>query len=152
MNNLGVAYKNKKNLTEARSYYQSSMSSMSTAEVTFNMAVIDEKMAQYAEAAEKFNAVRNQAGALYNAGLCKLLMGDLAGAKTDLESSSRVDPNFALTYYVLAIVGARSSDTNLLVTNLKKAVSLDSKLADKAYKDLEFLKYKDNAEFKAALK
>ncbi len=152
MNNLGVAYKNKKNLTEAKNYYQSSMSAMSSAEVTFNIAVIDEKMAQYPDAAEKFNAVRNQTGALYNAGLCKLLMGDLAGAKTDLESATRVDPNFALTYYVLAIVGARSSDTNLLVSNLKKAVSLDSKLADKAYKDLEFLKYKDNAEFKAALK
>lgn len=150
LNNLGVAYKNKKNLTEARNHYQASMNAMSSAEVTFNMAVIDEKLAMYAESAERFTAVRNQQGALYNAGLCKLLMGDLAGAKTDLEAASRVEPNYALTYYLLAIVGARSSDTNLLTANLKKAVSLDAKLAEKATKDLEFLKYRDNAEFKAA--
>jgi hypothetical protein len=52
---------------------------------------------------------------------------------------------------VLAIVGARSADNNLLITNLRRAVQADRALAQKAQKDLEFRKQRESAEFKAAL-
>jgi Tfp pilus assembly protein PilF len=78
-------------------------------------------------------------------------MNDLSGAKIALEKAIQQDKDYARAYYVLAIVGARSADNNLLITNLRRAVQADRALAQKAQKDLEFRKQRESAEFKAAL-
>ena len=41
----------------------------------------------------------------------------------------------------MAILGARTNNENMLVTNLRQAVRLDSSLAKRAVKDLEFANY-----------
>ena len=43
--------------------------------------------------------------------------------------------------YLLAIVGARTNNTDAVSTNLKKAVSLDGALKAKAANDIEFAKF-----------
>ncbi|MCZ2356273.1 MAG: hypothetical protein LC115_06235 [Bacteroidia bacterium] len=150
-NNLGVAYKNKKNIAEAKKLYENSLSGTSTPEAQFNYGVILEKKAMYSAATERFGNSRSLGGALYNSGLCKLLMGDFAGAKTDLETAIREDQTQALYYYVLAIVGVRTGASDIMAVNLKKAATLDSKFGTKARNDLEFRKQWESAEFKAAV-
>ena len=152
LNNLGVAQKHKKNYAEAFVNLQSSYSAKATPEAAFNLGVLYEKTAQYNDAAQQFGNASTLARAKYNQGLSKLLMGDLAGAKMDLESEIRKDKKHALSYYVLAIVGARSGDANLLAVNLRKAVELDRNLAKKASKDLEFRKYWKSTQFLSAIK
>jgi Tfp pilus assembly protein PilF len=111
-----------------------------------------EKMAKYGEASDMFERAGELPCAAFNAGLCKLLHGDLAGAKADLENAIRQDRERALNYYVMAILGARLPDNQLLVLNIKRAVQLDGQLVDKAGRDLEFRKFFDNAEFQVAIR
>ncbi|RMF51716.1 MAG: hypothetical protein D6750_03300 [Bacteroidetes bacterium] len=151
LNNMGLIYAARKEYAQAAQSFQASYAARPTPEAAFNLGVIYEKTAQYAAAAEAFNNAGDLPGAQYNAGLSRLLMNDLAGAKVALEKSLQQNPNSALSYYVLAIVGARSADNNLLITNLRKAVQLNRDLAKKAQSDLEFRKQRDSAEFKAAL-
>jgi len=151
LNNMGLVYAARKEYAQAAQSFQASYAARPTPEAAFNLGVIYEKTAQYAAAAEAFNNAGDLPGAQYNAGLSRLLMNDLAGAKVALEKSLQQNPNSALSHYVLAIVGARSADNNLLITNLRKAVQLNRDLAKKAQSDLEFRKQRDSAEFKAAI-
>lgn len=151
LNNLGLVYAARREYAQAAQNFQASYAARPTAEAAFNLGVIYEKTAQYPAAAEAFGNAGDLPGAQYNAGLSRLLMNDLAGAKVALEKAIQQDENNALAYYVLAIVGARSADNNLLVTNLRRAVQKNRDLAQKAQKDLEFRKQRESAEFKAAL-
>jgi tetratricopeptide (TPR) repeat protein len=151
-NNLGVAYIKSGKYKEAKATLESSLAAKSSPEANFNLGVVLEKMARYNMAVEKFNAASNLNGAQYNAGLCKLVMGDLNGAKSSLnEAAAKSGDTDAMPYYLLAIVGSRSKDPSLLTSNLRKAVGIDGKLRDKAVKDLEFRNYYNNTEFKAAI-
>ena len=47
----------------------------------------------------------------------------------------------ATTYYLMAILGARTNNESMLNTNLRQAVRLDSSLAKRAVDDLEFANY-----------
>ena len=73
-----------------------------------------------------------------NAALAQILARDYSRAKTTLASVETPD---ATTYYLMAILGARTNNENMLVTNLRQAVRLDSSLAKRALKDLEFANY-----------
>ena len=73
-----------------------------------------------------------------NAALAQILARDYSRAKTTLASVETPD---ATTYYRMAILGARTNNENMLVTNLRQAVRLDSSLAKRAVKDLEFANY-----------
>ena len=73
-----------------------------------------------------------------NAALAQILARDYSRAKTTLASVETPD---ATTYYLMAILGARTNNENMLVTNLRQAVRLDSSLAKRAVKDLEVANY-----------
>ncbi len=73
-----------------------------------------------------------------NAALAQILARDYSKAKTTLAS---VDNPDATTYYLMAILGARTNNENMLVTNLRQAVRMDSSLAQRAVNDLEFANY-----------
>lgn len=151
-NNIGVAYIKNGKYREAKASLEGSLAAMSTPEANFNLGVVLEKMARYNMAVEKFNAASSLNGAHYNAGLSKLMMGDINGAKSSLnEAVTKSGDRDAMPYYLLAIVGARSKDPSVLTVNLRKAISIDPKLKDKALKDLEFRNYYNNTEFKAAV-
>jgi hypothetical protein len=49
------------------------------------------------------------------------------------------------------VLGARSSDSSLMLQNLKRAAQLDGSLGNKAKGDLEFRNYKSSAEFGTAV-
>lgn len=151
-NNIGAAYVRNAKYKDAKDMLENSLAGRNTPEASFNLGVVLEKMARYNMAIERFNAASSLEGAYYNSGLCKLLMGDVNGAKSSLEEAvKQTGDKMAMPYYVLAIAGAKIKDPSLMTVNLRKACQLDSSLKDKARKDLEFRNYWNNTEFKAAI-
>ena len=73
-----------------------------------------------------------------NAALAQILAKDYSKAKATLAGIEKPD---ATTYYLTAILGARTNNESMLDTNLRQAVRLDSSLANKAKNDLEFANY-----------
>ncbi|MCH5239127.1 MAG: tetratricopeptide repeat protein [Muribaculaceae bacterium] len=73
-----------------------------------------------------------------NAALAKILSKDYSAAQSILSAVPNPD---ATTYYLAAVVGARTNNESAVVSNLKKAVSLDPAMAAQARNDLEFSKY-----------
>ncbi len=72
-----------------------------------------------------------------NAALAQILTKDYSAAKNTLAAVANPD---ATTYYLTAILGARTNNSAMVASNLKKAVSLDPSLANAALNDLEFSK------------
>lgn len=73
-----------------------------------------------------------------NAALARILSKDYSAAKSILASIP--DPD-ATTYYLTAILGARTNNETMVMSNLRQAVKLDKTMLSKAQKDLEFTNY-----------
>ncbi len=73
-----------------------------------------------------------------NAALAQILAKDYNAARNTLAAIPTPD---ATTYYLTAILGARTHNENMVMSNLRQAVKLDSALRDRARKDLEFSGY-----------
>lgn len=73
-----------------------------------------------------------------NAALAQILTKDYSKAKQTLAGISTPD---ATTYYLMAVLGARTNNESMLTSNLRQAVRLDSSLAGKAATDLEFANF-----------
>jgi len=85
----------------------------------------------------------------FNAALAKLLNNGLDDAVTAIDNSNEKDA--AVSFYLKAIVGARKNSADLLITNLKTAIEKDGSFKQMATDDAEFIKFRDNADFKAAI-
>jgi tetratricopeptide (TPR) repeat protein len=70
-----------------------------------------------------------------NAALSQILTKDYSKAKSTLGAIN--DPD-AVTYYLTAVLGARTNNDTMVSTNLRQAVKLDRSLATRAANDLEF--------------
>lgn len=88
---------------------------------------------KYASACDYFGDAKTN-----NAAVAQICAGNYSKAKSILENVKDKD---AMTSYLLAIVGARTSDADAVKTNLTKAVAQNSDLKAKAQNDLEFAKY-----------
>lgn len=93
----------------------------------------------YTQAAQSFAGA-----ATNNAALSQILAKDYNKALQTLNAIVKPD---ATTYYLKAIVGARTNNLNNVVANLKESVTLDPNMAPEALKDVEFAKYITNASF-----
>ena len=56
------------------------------------------------------------------------------------------------TYYIKALLGARTSNIAFVYDGLKQAIKLDPSMAKKAAGDLEFAKYLQDATFQTIIK
>ena len=73
-----------------------------------------------------------------NAALAKILSKDYSAAQNILNAVPNPD---ATTYYLDAIVAARTNNASGVTSNLKKAIALNPALAQRAANDLEFANY-----------
>ena len=73
-----------------------------------------------------------------NAALAQILNKDYSTAKSTLAAISAPD---ATTYYLMAVLGARTGNEQMVTSNLRQAVKLDKNLAAQAANDLEFARY-----------
>jgi hypothetical protein len=55
----------------------------------------------------------------------------------------------AKSYYLKAIIGSRTANTEMVLENLKLAIEKDASLKELAIKDREFIKYFENSDFLA---
>ena len=76
-----------------------------------------------------------------NAALANILNNNYTAAMNILNAVPA--PN-AMTYYLKAIVAARTNDVNALINNLSTAIQMNPDLAIKAALDVEFLPFADN--------
>lgn len=73
-----------------------------------------------------------------NAAVAQILTKDYSKAKATLAAIAKPD---ATTYYLMAVVGARTNNCNMVYDNLRQAMKLDSNVAKKALNDIEFSKF-----------
>lgn len=73
-----------------------------------------------------------------NAALAQILAKDYASARSTLAAIPNPD---AITYYLTAVLGARQNSENMVMSNLRQAIRLDSSLLQRAKNDLEFANY-----------
>ncbi|WP_297072072.1 tetratricopeptide repeat protein [uncultured Duncaniella sp.] len=73
-----------------------------------------------------------------NAALAQLLSKDYSKAKSTLSAIQNPD---ATTYYLMAVLGARTNNEQMVTSNLRQAIKLDNKLAKQAANDLEFARF-----------
>lgn len=73
-----------------------------------------------------------------NAALAQILAKDYSKAKSTLAAIATPD---ATTYYLMAVVGARTNNSQALTASLRQAIKLDPSMAQRAAQDLEFSKF-----------
>lgn len=73
-----------------------------------------------------------------NAALAQILAKDYNSARNTLAGIANPD---ATTYYLNALLGARTNNENVVMTNLRQAIKLDNSLLKRAQNDLEFSRF-----------
>ncbi len=73
-----------------------------------------------------------------NAALAQILVKDYNKARTTLAAIPAPD---ATTYYLLAILGARTNNEQMVASNLRQSFRLDENMRQEAMKDLEFARF-----------
>ncbi len=142
MNNEAIVMRWEGNRKDAKAMLDKAKSA--GPEVSYNMGLIAVQDGQYTDAVTDFGSYNT-----FNVALAKVLAGDLDGALTTLDKSAEKDD--ALSYYLKAVIGARKGNKDMIINNLKSAIGKDPSLKDHAKTDVEFLKFRDDADFKALI-
>jgi len=141
-NNLGVlAAWNKDYETAENNYNKASKEGVNT---DHNMGVIKMMKGDYAGA----EAAMSDKKCTYNLALAQLSNGKTDDAVKTLDCSEKTGE----VYYLYAVIGARKNNTDMLYSNLKKAIKENPSYKDEAKKDLEFHNFMDKAEFQNIVK
>ena len=113
-------------------------------EINYNNSIILVLEGNYRSAITGFSAPS------FNKALAQVLAGRLDEASKTLTDIK--DKDAADVYYLKAIIAARSgSGADAVANQLRSAISKDRKLREKAAKDREFIKFMEDATFKAAV-
>ncbi len=139
--NLGLIALTKGDLATAESHLGKASGSKELNETMGNLYVAQ---GQYDRAVNSFADAKTNSAAL-----AQILAQDYNKAKNTLENVSKPD---AYTDYLLAVVGARTNNLNMVTGNLAKAVAKNPALAKKAATDLEFSRYFTSSEFMNIIK
>ena len=139
-NNLGVVARLRGDSKKAVEHYGQAVGA--GPEVDYNMGIVEIQKGNYEEAITKMGDNKT-----FNAALAKVLNGDTDGALSTIDASPEKET--AAGYYLKAVIGARTSNQDMVINNLKSALLKDGSLKSKAKNDLEFLKYREVAGFTA---
>ena len=163
-NNLGMMYYKAGKYEAASNLFDKANKLVPTSdEVIMNQGLIDMMNGEYNNAAAAFGKagqvpeVNEALGVFYikkgdynaavksfgdsksnNAALAQILVKDYNKARTTLAAIPTPD---ATTYYLLAVLGARTNNQQMVTSNLRQSFRLDANMRDKAAKDMEFAKF-----------
>jgi Flp pilus assembly protein TadD len=138
--NLGLVALSKGDKGKAEQYFGNASGVSELSSALGYLAVLN---GNYAQGQQAFgNTVSN------NAAVAQILSKDYNKAQNTLNAVQNPD---ATTYYLKAIVGARTNNLTDIVDNMKKSISLDPQMAPQALKDVEFSKYVSNTKFLEAI-
>ena len=79
-----------------------------------------------------------------NAAIAQIMNNDYAGAASTL---SRIENPNATTYYLNAVLGARTQNRDMVYSNLEKVMARDKRLGRSAKTDVEFARYAKDSQF-----
>ncbi len=128
--NLGMLALIEGNVADAESYLVKGTDAKANEAALGNLYIAQ---GQYERAVSTFGDTKSNAAAL-----AQIMSENYTAAKSTLNSVETPD---AYTYYLNAIVGARTNNAAMVAENLVKAVRLDSSLRQKAINDAEFKKF-----------
>ena len=128
--NLGLIELTKGNVANAETYLSKSTGANTANEALGNLYI---KQGQYDRAVQAFGDTKTNSAAL-----AQILAKDYNKAKNTLNAVKNPD---AYTDYLMAIVGARTNNADLVKTSMAKVAQKDATLAAKAQIDREFAKY-----------
>ena len=128
--NLGLCELAKGNVAEAETYLSKSTGANTANEALGNLYI---KQGQYDRAVQAFGDTKSNSAAL-----AQILAKDYNKAKTTLSAIKNPD---AYTSYLMAIVGARTNNADLVKSSMDKVRQLDAALAGQAANDREVAKY-----------
>lgn len=137
-NNLGACVAKSGDRAAAMAYYEKAGSSP---EVNYNKGIVMIRDAKYSDAVSAFGSYKG-----FNLALAQLLAGNPESVNGTIDASNEKD--MAMSYYLKAVAAARKDDASGLAS-LKTAIEKDASLKAAAKDDAEFLKWKDNADYKA---
>ena len=128
--NLGMIALIEGNVADAENYLVKGTDAEANAAALGNLYIAQ---GQYERAVSAFGDTKSNAAAL-----AQIMSEQYTAAKNTLDAVENVD---GYTYYLKAIVGARTENAAAVAENLAQAVKLDASLAEKAKKDMEFKKF-----------
>ena len=128
--NLGLVELSKGNVADAENYLSKSTGANTANEALGNLYI---KQGEYDKAVAAFGDTKSNSAAL-----AQILAKDYNKAKNTLTAVKNPD---AYTDYLMAIVGARTNNADLVKTSMAKVAQKDATLAAKATNDREFAKY-----------
>ncbi len=142
-NNLGILARREGNRSVASKMFGSATSTSNDAK--YNMGIVNIQNGDYNSAILNMKDYNT-----FNTALVYTLTQQYDKAEKALKASP--DKETAQGLYLGAIIGARSNRTEVMIEDLTLAVKSDPSLKAKAAKDPEFIRYRDNAAFKALIK
>lgn len=128
--NLGLIALTKGNVADAETYLSKSTGANTANEALGNLYI---KQGQYDRAVQAFGDTKTNSAAL-----AQILAKDYNKAKSTLSAVKNPD---AYTNYLMAIVGAKTNNADLVKSSMDKVKQQDATLAAKAQNDREFAKY-----------
>lgn len=140
MNNLGIIAAKSGDRKKAMEYYDKA--SGAGKEVNYNKGIVNVRDGKYSDAVSNFGDYKG-----FNKALAELLNGNTGAVASTIDASTEKD--MAWSYYLKAVAAARSNNTAEVNSNLKTAIEKDGSLKAAAKDDAEFIKSRDNADFKA---
>ena len=137
--NLGVVYalqgnndKALENFTKAKNLGQ---------DASYNMGVLMIAKGEYQKAINYFGNTTCD----YNVAVANIAIKNYSAAEKQLDCA----PKDAETYYMAAVLGARTENSEMLFENLTKAIQADASYKEEAKIDREFIKYFEDPNFTA---
>ena len=141
-NNLGAVALKNGDLKQAEIYFGAATGAGD--EVNYNKGIVAIKSGDYAAAVNYFGQCN-----CVNAALANVLAGNNNEALKKLNAENKECP---MSYYLKAVIGARTNDATAVIENLRKACSLDDSFKQLAATDMEFAKFFENNDFIAITK
>jgi len=142
LNNTGAMASKEKDFDKAKADYTAAQKQ--GVDVNYNMGIVKIADGNYNGAINSFGSTKCD----YNLALAHTLSGNYNAATSTLNCAEKT----ADVYYLQAIIGARTSNENMIFENLAKAISEDPSYKETAIEDKEFLKYATNPGFQNAIK
>ncbi|KGN73835.1 tetratricopeptide repeat protein [Porphyromonas gulae] len=139
--NLGLLALNEGNVEQAKQYFGSAANVPELGEA---LGLLYLQEGNYAQAVAAFGKTESN-----NAAVANILNRDYNRAQEILNGIKNPD---ATTYYLMAVVAARTNNLDGVVNSLRESISLDSNMMKKVATDLEFAKYANDGGFKSLLR
>ncbi len=139
MNHLGIIAAKAGDRKKAMEYYDKANGAGN--EVNYNKGIMNVRDGKYADAVGNFGDYKG-----FNKALAELLNGNAGAVVSTIDASNEKD--MAMSSYLKAVAAARNNNAAEVINNLKAAIEKDGSLKAAAKDDAEFIKLRENADFK----